>query len=167
MKKVFVSVAVAAALMGAAYAQDAAPCSQGDRGNQVNHGDRSGYYAADRGDHHGKGDKGDKGGFAGDRGDFRMFRSLDLTKEQKAQIDQIREKHRTAIDAAEFEPMAKSFNAEGFDRIAFANAQLTMAAAHINARADFFDEVFAVLTAEQKAAFAQKIAEKTKNRSKK
>jgi periplasmic protein CpxP/Spy len=120
------------------------------------------FAVAQRSDDGKKAGRGKRGGHH--RGGGMMFRGLDLTDEQKAQVKQIREASRSKTQALRESSKAnrqklKDATANGaFDEAqitAIANENAAVSAQMTVERARVRSQVFAVLTAEQKAKAAE------------
>jgi len=119
-----------------------------------------------------QGRKGGRGGHRG--GEFgHMFRSLNLTEAQQAQIKQIMERNRQATAGlreqlkASREGRADVSGTGAFDEQAVRSAAQARAALQVElevAHARMFSEMYAVLTQEQKAQLAAKRQQKEQRR---
>ncbi|MDR0664678.1 MAG: Spy/CpxP family protein refolding chaperone [Helicobacteraceae bacterium] len=92
------------------------------------------------------------------------FKSIDLSDEQKEKLKALRTNRANAFKNAERTEVktdfAAVFKADSFDRSAFVAAASARASADIERRADLLAEIHAILSPEQREAFAKRL-EKT------
>ena len=145
-KKIMGGLALAGTLMLTGVAGFAQQATTQGPGGQVERGERHG-----RGE---KGMRGMKGGFMG-----RFAQNLNLTDAQKEQMQQISARHRESTKALRQQTREKRGGGDfgAFDEAAVRAAAQARANAHVEmevAHARMMSEMYAVLTAEQKAQIA-------------
>ncbi|MDR2638522.1 MAG: Spy/CpxP family protein refolding chaperone [Helicobacteraceae bacterium] len=90
--------------------------------------------------------------------------SAELSDEQKERLNALRaarlESFKNADRSGEGADFAAAFRAEAFDRAAFVSAANAKAAARIEQKADFLAELHAILTPQQREAFAKRFEQK-------
>ncbi|MDR2905688.1 MAG: Spy/CpxP family protein refolding chaperone [Helicobacteraceae bacterium] len=164
MKRVLISAALAMALSSAAFAA-------GEQGQCPNGGVCAGQEQCVGGKSRAEngwgnwGNKDSKGRSSKDarKRMHKMFAGLDLTKDQSEKLAKIHEKHFVGGMFQDENPLEKAFAGDKFDRSAFVNAMNANSAQTINKQADFFAEVFDVLTPEQRAAWLKNMREMRSN----
>ncbi len=146
------SVAAFASFATAQEVKPAAPAAPADKAEKVFRGEGRGKFGGEFGGKHGR--------MAGRHGMMRMMHGLDLTDAQKAQIKSIREANKPDMALMEEVRTIRESRKAGSDLTAEQKARLN--AIHDQMRVkgqNVHDQIFAIMTAEQKAKIETRKAE--------